>query len=201
MSKLMIARSSARGGAGNSPFAKIPPSPAADLKNCQTILCGDTYSWFEAGKLNQTAKGMDAVTTTAGTLLIDPTVRFIPKGNGQKISGSAKLISSRLPSLKATGAAPGRTVTTDLYAEKGTAQLLLASAPGFPLSSPFGELWLDPLGLIVVDSSVMSSSEHRALNIHVPNNPGLRGLAVGFQAVRGNTTGIALSNPAIVILR
>ena len=166
-----------------------------------SILCGDATSTFEAGKLAPAESGMHALTTTAGTLLIDPSVRLIPKGNGQKIAGSAKVISSRLPSLMATGAAPKGIVTTDLYAEKGTAQLLLASVPGFSLALPFGELWLDPFALIIVESGIMGASEHRAIKIPVPNNAVLRGLPVGFQALRGNAAGIVLSNPVIVILQ
>jgi hypothetical protein len=93
-------------------------------------------------------------------------------------------------------------VPTDLYAESGHIAVLIAGAPGDPVSLPFGPLWLDPAIHVILDVGFVDGSQHRSVSVGVPNDPLLRGVPVGFQALSGPATSfhLVLSTPVVVAL-
>jgi len=199
-SRLTLARSSSKGGAGAQTYRGVrPASPAAAFDRCDVELSGDAGSIFEAGNLSNSELGMHALETAGGGLLLDPTVRLIPKGNAPTIRGTAPVVGMRLPSLTATGAPPNGTISTDLYAPAGSVQVMLLGLPGSRVRHLFGDVWLDPATTTIVDASRMDASEHRVTRFSVPNDTRLRGIAVAFQALNA-VTAIRASNPVIVVL-
>lgn len=197
-SRLAVARSKATGGAGAVTLGQTPASPAMILIDGDAIVSGDAQSKFEAGDLASNEQAMHALELQRGILVLDPSVRLVPKGTGAKIKSSGRVVSSRPPSLVASGAPPGAKITTDLFAQAGTIQLLLAGAPAGRIPLPFGDLWFDPSTLLLLDASIMGAGEHRARQIPVPAVPGLAGVVIVLQALNGP---LGLSTPAAVVLR
>lgn len=200
-SQLTIARSSASGGAGKLTSNGVrPASPAAVLQNCRTILSGEAFEIWQAGKISKSEKGMNAIEAASGQLLLDPTLKLLPQGKSSAVSGSAVIYRTRIPSLKAAGAAPGGILRTDLYAQSGNLQLLLASSPGRIRTLPMGDLWLDLAHILYLDASVLDKTQHRLLAIPIPTDPRLRGTPIAIQSLGGSPNRWLLSNPTIVIL-
>ena len=58
---------------------------------------------------------------------------------------------------------------------------LVAGFPAAPLPTPFGELHLNPLLIVVLGTGVQGPGGRFTWTLAVPNNPALRGAAIGLQ--------------------
>jgi hypothetical protein len=202
-SVLSLSRTSVSGGDGGAGFpGNIPGSPAAVLVGGEARVAGDAASVLAAGNCPGTTAAV-AVYTDDVALTLDPSVTLNPKGGAPPIGGVPRaLVWKRIPALLASGAPPGGSVPTDLFAERGDIAVLFAGAPGDPISLPFGQLWLDPALSVILDVGFVDQSQHRSVSVGVPNDPLLRGVAVGFQALTGPATPswLVLSTPVVVAL-
>ena len=129
------------------------------------IVAGDSRSLYRAS-----GRSMPAIEVTrTARLTIDPNVTLIPSGNAPPISGGGTVIKRRIPALQATGAAPGNTVMTELYSPAGHAVVLMIGVHKGPLSiPPFGDLWIDPLTLLIIAAGVQNQTEHWKVYVASP---------------------------------
>ena len=199
-SRVSLAFCDVRGGKGVSRlFGTWQASAAASFRSCATVITGDATARFLAGAPGGAARS--AIESNGGMLHIDPSVTLGPRGTTVAMAGTTKVVRQRLPALKATGAPPGSTVTTDVYSKAGDTVLLFASLPGDRTAPVFGDVWLDERFLLLLDTGVQPASQHRVYQGWLPSAASLRGLPLAFQALSGPTTAPfpTASNPAIVV--
>lgn len=174
------------------------PVSGVDSTNSSLVILG--ASWIGTGQTGNAAD-IPAVIGHSGDLLLDPGVTLVSFGAAPGFAGFTNSYVRRLPSLTATGAAPGGTLRTDLHSTQGQLTILFASLLADPVVVPgVGQLWLDPGSMFVLDVGIQDRSEHRSTNIPIPNNPALRGLPLVLQALSGFPPGLETSSAAHVVL-
>ncbi|MEZ5963946.1 MAG: hypothetical protein R3F56_08895 [Planctomycetota bacterium] len=102
-------------------------------------------------------------------------------------------VEVRGPELWMSGRpAPGQVVTSTLAAEPGAAALLAAAAPA-RLTTPFGDLLLDPASTVLVAVGTTGIDRLWLLTLAIPNDSGLLGVRLPFQALGTVAAGLRLS--------
>ena len=76
----------------------------------------------------------------------------------------------------------------------------LSTLPADPSYPPFGQPWLDPASLILLDVGVQGSGEHWTTMLPVPLDASLRQLTITQQALSGPGSTFQLSTPAVIVL-
>jgi hypothetical protein len=76
----------------------------------------------------------------------------------------------------------------------------LPTLPADPSYPPFGQPWLDPANLILLDVGVQGPGEHWTTMLPVPLDASLRGLSITQQALSGPGSTFQLSTPAVIFL-
>jgi hypothetical protein len=183
-----LAGGQATGGNG---ISGVSAAPAFYAVNSFTTLAGDGTTVLKSGSPNATFGG----TTWQGFLTRDPAVQILGG-----LTGSASVTVQRVPALNGRGAPPGGSVTATLYSPVGDLVIFLASRPAPPVVvPPFGELWLDPLGIFYVDVAFQGASEH--WNVSMPIAPfATHGLPIALQGLSGPGLDVRLTNPVVVVL-
>jgi hypothetical protein len=134
-----------------------------------------------------------------GSLLLDPTAQLVPRG-AAPVGGSIVVTTARVPTLTAAGAPPGGSVTTSLFSPANDLVLVLASRPMLPLlAPPFGELWLDPLGIFYVAAAYQGAVERWDHSFPIATNA-TRGLPIALQGASGTGLDLHLTTPCVVVL-
>ncbi len=142
-----------------------------------------------------------AIRSDGGSCQIDPDVALAPVSGAPTVGTSVFdfeeigfLRQVTLP-YPAAGA-----LETDLYAVPGVPAIVCASAPVAPLPTPFGELWVDPLQLIVVASGTTDATGRLyhvfgGLNASIPVD-----LAFAWQGVYLANGMIELTLPSTTVM-
>jgi hypothetical protein len=78
----------------------------------------------------------------------------------------------------------------------------LAAAAPTPIPGIGGQLRIDPASLVLLDPQLPDALDHAAVELAIPNTPGLVGLQLAFQCAWLDATAISLGgNAATVTLR
>lgn len=200
-SQITLSRCRAQGGT----FFTYGPSSSAGLGlglssqlSTWTIL-GDATTQIVAGS----APGYVASAMTgSGSVRTNPAVAFVPSGVAPSISPAISVANLEIPSLRATGAPLGGSVSIDLFGLAGDAFGLFVGLPGDPIPlGALGELWIDlGIGPLFVAGGSIGAGRHFAMNVAVPNDPLVIGARFTWQGAGGSVAnGIFLSNPATYV--
>ena len=186
-SSVVIAESTVR-GLGNLLF----PGTAVTLNGGSLTVAGaaDTV-------LTATGAQWPAIDVVAGTVVLEPAVTLQPSGTAPPVRGGT-VLSQRVPSVLIDFAPNG--FTTRLHAPGALRGHTLLSLP-LPgsVALPFGDLWLDPLHLVLDSGSMPASGIRTSSTVVLP--PGLPpGITIVVQGLVAQPTGIQLSTAAVMTL-
>ncbi|MCA8942097.1 MAG: hypothetical protein KDB80_06005, partial [Planctomycetes bacterium] len=112
--------------------------------------------------------------TTSGSIAVDPTTTLTPANGAASISGPPSATFAEIVTQRAR--ASGSTLDVELQGRTGAAFGTILSFPVPGLPTPFGDLWVDPFGHLVVQTGVLAA---RQANASIP----LPGLPSGFFVV------------------
>lgn len=178
-----------------------PPAPAVLAALSTVTVAGSDQSLLAAGA--QVPIAMFAVDGSSSSLARDPRVVLRSHGGAPLVNPAIASRVVRLPSMTATGGAPGGTLQLELLATQGDLADVMLSLPAYSWTSPLpdtGEGWLDLPTLIVLGHFQVPQSEKVALTIPIPSAAGLVGLPVVAQALAGSAQKYRLSTPVTVVL-
>ncbi len=139
-----------------------------------------------------------------GSLEFDPSVILEAAGNAALVSSGMSLSSKPRTLLGVSQALLGGHALVDYYAEPNELAYLLLGAPGPRLEIPgIGAIYADPSTVTAVGPVNTDATGHSSLRVLVPNNPGLVGTHVAWQALAQDAEGGSwrFSNPAASLIR
>lgn len=142
-----------------------------------------------------------AVRSDGGDVVVDPDVFLAPQ-SGVPTEGSSTFSTTEVAFLRqvtlphpAAGA-----LETDLYATPGVSAIVCVSLPVPPLSTVFGDLWLDPVGLLVVTSGTTDGAGRMHRVFPGLNATIVRGATFAWQGIYLENGALKLSEPATTIM-
>ena len=139
-----------------------------------------------------------AIDTTGGSVILDPrTLVRDSNRTPESVWGTAQVALVQQPFLTCASALRGASFTLTLNGQAGDGFGTMVALPAPPLSTPWGDWWLDANTLAILDLGTLGVLGTRALTIPVPATAAIAGLPLAFQtfAGQGNT---AILTPAVV---
>ena len=139
-----------------------------------------------------------AIDTTGGSVILDPRTLVLDSNwNPESVWGTAQVALVQQPFLTCASALRGASFTLTLNGQAGDGFGTMVALPAPPLSTPWGDWWLDANTLAILDLGTLGVLGTRALTIPVPATAAIAGLPLAFQtfAGQGNT---AILTPAVV---
>jgi hypothetical protein len=200
-SEVQLVHTSARGGNGIQYVwhgfpQSAPAGPAVRMASSSLRATGLAAHVLASGIPAQVAP-LRAV-EGSGVARIDPQITV-----SGSTAAAVQLTRPSMPSLLASSAAPGATMTVERYGPAGVLAAIAISLRGAvwslpPLPDP---LWLDPATL-VVEAVAVTTTAPLITTLSVPNQPALVGFQCVWQAADLDATGLlAVSNPSPSFVR
>ncbi len=143
-----------------------------------------------------------AAITGNGALRLDPAVVLVSHAANAIAAGITVQVLT-MPAVLATSASPGGTLQAAAASPIGGFVALILGLPGPPVQV-FGipeAFWIDPATAICPAFGVPQSGAPLTAAIPLPNQPGLLGARVAWQAVAAEGAGLTASNPSIALVR
>lgn len=173
-----LAHTSVQGGGSSTPM--FEPGPALELKDGTAILTGDAATRILGG-ISTFGVPSNAIVTSGGTLVADTGITILGENGGVPIIGTGTVVRRRVVSLSGGGAPPGGAITAELVSPAGDLFWLIAGFPMAPMPTPFGELSINPLLVVLLATGAQGPRELFQWNALVPEIPALRGAVLGLQ--------------------
>lgn len=133
--------------------------------------------------------------TAASTITFDPTVTLIPANGSPTVNGPGTVTNAELSTLRT--AANGSILELDLQGRAGATHATLLSFPVPVLPTPFGELWVDPNGHLVLGLGVLATRDYIA---NVPTTGLPSGLRAVVQSLVVDSTDFTLTNGTVIVI-
>ena len=178
----------------------LPPWPAIVAQSSNLRISGVAGSRYESRYDAGTGSILviHAIDTTGGSVILDPrTLVRDSNRTPEPVFGSAQVALVQQPYLTCTSALRGASFTVTLNGQAGDGFGTMVALPAPPLSTPWGDWWLDANTLAILDVGTLGVLGTRALSIPLPATAAIAGLPLAFQtfAGQGNT---AILTPAVV---
>ena len=174
-----LSRTSVQGGNAGTSFSFA--APAISLSGGTLTVTGDSSTQIVAGAAGG-ALPVDAIATAGGSVVADTTVAIRGTNGGVAVGGTAAIVRRRVVSLAGAGGPLGGALSAEVVSPAGDLFWLIAGFPAPPVFTPFGELAIHPLLVVLLAAGVQAPTERFAWNATVPNIPALRGGVIGLQA-------------------
>lgn len=206
-SRIELVATSVTGGDGLSTVGLSGPlqvfaDPAVIASNAQLVARGAAAHAIAGGIAPaagaQPLVQLDAISGT-GSLRIDPAIPVTGAVAASVLVTTAPnaRLTSNVPALGGVAAATCTAASGSLVAVAIGEPAAASTIPGLP-----DPLWIGAANSFVVDFGVASAVGQFAVSVPLPSQPGLRGIALVWQAVQLGPTGVAaLTNPSGTLIR
>lgn len=195
-------------------FGSLPSSPGlfvnghAELRRC-TIAGGLPAGWVhgcaaihldhgtvELRDCTLTSGAPAPLVSGTGTVLTENTLT----GGATPTPATIVVTPGSLPWTTGTSAAPGGTIHVAVDGPAGTlAAMSVSLGMRAPFASPFGDVWLDPLGMVPLVAGITDAAGALPTSIVLPS-PLQRGLQLSCQSVVFLPNAIVATAPAVLQL-
>jgi hypothetical protein len=141
----------------------------------------------------------------SGNVMVDLFVANNPLRIAPSVTVTATVTPSvvPMPALRANSAAPGGSLTATASSLPGDLVVLALGFPAAPVAVGLADpVWLQTASAAIVGLGIADAGGTLGAQFAVPNQPGLRGTRLVWQAIAGGPfTGLQASNPAGVVVR
>jgi hypothetical protein len=206
-SRVELVATSVTGGNGLSTTGLSGPlqvvaDPAVQATNAQLVARGAAAHAIAGGIAPaagaQPSVQLDAIVGT-GSLRIDPAIPLIG-------AVATSVLVTTVPNARLTSNVPalGGVAAATCTATNGSLVVVAIGMPTAASSLPglTDPLWIGASNSFVVDFGVVSAAGEFAVTVPLPGQPGLRGMALVWQAAQLGPAGVAaLSNPSATLVR
>lgn len=168
------------------------PAPAALLDGGSLTLAGATVMRAGLGSGLSGPTPIAAIETTAGALIVDPSVTLEPNSGGPRIGGA---VTPQLrPVAVLRGTVDQQILQLVLTAPGASTTWVLGATPrGLPLPTPFGSLWIPPLHAPLIIGATPDALGRVVRSLSVAGIPA--GMPFVFQGALVRNGALELSTP------
>ena len=178
----------------------LQPWPAILAQSSSLRISGVSGSRYYAG--TGSIVTIHAIDTTGGSVILDPRTLVLDSNwNPESVWGTAQVALVQQPFLTCTSALRGASFTLTLNGQAGDGFGTMVALPAPPLSTPWGDWWLDANTLAILDLGTLGVLGTRALTIPVPETAAIAGLPLAFQTFAGQGNNAILTAAVVTVIQ
>ncbi len=180
---------------GSDPFNQPGPASGILMVGGLTELVGADTSILVGGGIG-TGIPTPAITTSGGTITIDPAVKIQSVPGAPSIAGSATVVQRALPSTRASS--DGLTLTATVHAQPGTVAIMLVGLTRNPrVNLSIGDLWLGTPNGVLAIGVILTTGSH---TMKTPIPPVSLGTMLTLQSLLITSTQQDLSTATVLTI-
>jgi len=178
----------------------LQPWPAILSQSSNLRISGVSNSRYYAGQGSVVT--IHAIDTTGGSVILDPRTLVLDSNRTpEPVWGTAQVALVSQPYLTCASAQRGASFTLMLNGQAGDGFGTMVALPAPPVSTPWGEWWLDASTLALLDLGTLGVTGTRALAIPLPASAAIAGLPLAFQTFAGQGSSAMLTTAVVTVIQ